>query len=159
MIHVHVLNIFRLWNMRGSFIQTRLRFLASWWFINIWLFRWLISRGKFKAVPVDSIVEQTVIPLAFEIWLSRYDPDASPYQGANQCNAPIMLAVYKILDFQSQAKVQANFWGHNLWGEISSTPIEMFSYVGWYRQSSTAKPYIAASLTHICKSNYDYDII
>ena len=27
---------------------------------------------------MDSIVEQTVIPQAFEILLSRYDPDASP---------------------------------------------------------------------------------
>ena len=35
-------------------------------------------KGKVKAVHVDSIVEQTVIPLAFEIQLSRYDPDASP---------------------------------------------------------------------------------
>ena len=31
-----------------------------------------------KAVHVDSIVEQIVIPLVFEIGLSRNDPDASP---------------------------------------------------------------------------------
>ena len=35
-------------------------------------------KGKFKAVHVDSIVEQTVIPLVFEGRLSRNDPDASP---------------------------------------------------------------------------------
>ena len=54
-------------------------------------------------------MEQTVIPLAFEIRLCRFDPDASPYQGANHCNAPIMLAMYEFLDFQSQAKVQKQF--------------------------------------------------
>ena len=42
------------------------------------LFLWLISREKFKAVHVDSIVEQTVIPLVFEVGLFRSDPDATP---------------------------------------------------------------------------------
>ena len=46
--------------------------------LEVGLFRWQISRGKLKAFHVDSIVEQTVISLAFEIRLSRYDPDASP---------------------------------------------------------------------------------
>ena len=46
--------------------------------LGVRLFRWLISCEKFKAVHVDSIVEQTVIPLVFEVQLSRYDPDASP---------------------------------------------------------------------------------
>ena len=73
-------------------------------------------KGKFKAVQMDLIVEQTVITLAFEIRLSRYDPDAFPYQGANQCNAPIMLAMYKFLDFQSQAKVQKQFSGDTICG-------------------------------------------
>ena len=75
--------------------------------LEVRLFRWLISRENSKAVHVDSIVEQTVIPLVFEVRLSRYDPDASPYQGANQCNTqcntPIILAMYKSLYFQSQA--------------------------------------------------------
>ena len=56
-------------------------------------------------------MEQAVIPLAFEIPLSRYDLDASPLQGANPCNTPIMLAMYKFLDFQSQAQVQNQFSG------------------------------------------------
>ena len=42
------------------------------------LFLWLISREKFKAVHVDSIMEQTVILLVFEVRLSRNDPNASP---------------------------------------------------------------------------------
>ena len=42
------------------------------------LFLSLISRENFKGVHVDSIVEQTVIPLVFEVQLSRNDPDASP---------------------------------------------------------------------------------
>ena len=42
------------------------------------LFLWLISREKFKAVHVDSIVEQTVIPLVSEVQLFRNDQDASP---------------------------------------------------------------------------------
>ena len=42
------------------------------------LFLWLISREKFKAVHVDSIMEQTVIPLVFEVRLSCNDPNASP---------------------------------------------------------------------------------
>ena len=42
------------------------------------LFLWLFSREKIKAVHVDLIVEQTVIPLVFEVRLSRNDPDASP---------------------------------------------------------------------------------
>ena len=46
--------------------------------LEVGLFRWLISREKFKAVHVDFIVEQNVIPLVFEVPLSRYDPDASP---------------------------------------------------------------------------------
>ena len=46
--------------------------------LEVGLFRLQISRGKFKAVHMDSIVEQTGIPQAFEIRLSRYDPDASP---------------------------------------------------------------------------------
>ena len=71
--------------------------------LEVGLIRWLISRGKFKAVHVDSVVEQTVIPLVFEVRLSHNDPDASPLQGENQCNAPIMLAMYKFLYFQSQA--------------------------------------------------------
>ena len=45
--------------------------------LEVRLFLWLISRKKFKAVHVDSIVEQTVIPLVFEAGLSRNDPDAS----------------------------------------------------------------------------------
>ena len=46
--------------------------------LEVRLFLWLISREKFKAVHVDSIVQQTAIPVVFEIWLSRNDPDASP---------------------------------------------------------------------------------
>ena len=46
--------------------------------LEVGLFLWLISRGKFKAVHVDSIWEQTVIPLVFEVRLSRNDTDASP---------------------------------------------------------------------------------
>ena len=42
---------------------------------------------------------------------------------------------------------------------FSKTPVESFSHVGWYRQCSTAKSFFSASLTRICKSNYDYDII
>ena len=43
---------------------------------------------------------------------------------------------------------------------FSKTPIEsFFPHVGWYRQSSTAVSYFAASLNRICKSNYDYGII
>ena len=84
--------------------------------LEVRLFRWLISREKFKAVHVNSIVEQTVIPLVFEVRLSRYDPDASPQQGANQCNTSIMLAMYKFLDFQSQAKVQKQFSGDTICG-------------------------------------------
>ena len=34
--------------------------------------------GKFKPIHVDSIGEQTVIPLVFKVRLSRNDPDASP---------------------------------------------------------------------------------
>ena len=45
--------------------------------LEVRLFLWLISREKIKAVLVDSIVEQTVIPLVFEIRLSRFYPDAS----------------------------------------------------------------------------------
>ena len=67
--------------MRGSFIQNRLRFLdpdgSSTLFFRR-LFLWLISREKFKVVHMDSIVEQTVISLVFEVRLSRHDPDASP---------------------------------------------------------------------------------
>ena len=123
---------------------------------------------------MDSIAEQTVIPMAFEIRLSRYDPDASPQQGANQYNAPIMLAMYKFLDFQSQAKVQKQFSGDtncrakhllipyvfkNAYRNVFHTGKTLIRLLRWYRQSSTAKSYIAASLTRICKSNYDYDII
>ena len=71
--------------------------------LEVRLFLWLISREKSKAVHVDSIVEQIVIPLVFEVGLSRNDPDASSYQGENQCKAPINLARYKFLYFQSQA--------------------------------------------------------
>ena len=46
--------------------------------LEIRLFHLLITREKFKAVHVDSIVEQAVIPLVFEVRLSRYDLDASP---------------------------------------------------------------------------------
>ena len=46
--------------------------------LEVRLFLWLISRGKFKGDHVDSIVEQTVIPLVFEVRLSRNDPDVSP---------------------------------------------------------------------------------
>ena len=46
--------------------------------LEVRLFLWLISREKFTAVHVDLIVEQTVIPLVFEVRLSRNDPDASP---------------------------------------------------------------------------------
>ena len=42
-------------------------------------------------------------PPVFEVRLSRNDQNASPYQGENQCNAPIMRAMYKFLHFQSQA--------------------------------------------------------
>ena len=46
--------------------------------LEVRLFLWLISRGKFKAVHGDSVMEQAVIPLVFEVRLSRNDPDASP---------------------------------------------------------------------------------
>ena len=46
--------------------------------LEVRLFLWLFSKEKFKAVHVDSIKEQNVIPLVFEVWLSRNDPDASP---------------------------------------------------------------------------------
>ena len=45
--------------------------------LEVKLFLWLISKKDFKAVRVDSIVEQTVIPMVFEVRLSRNDPDAS----------------------------------------------------------------------------------
>ena len=38
-----------------------------------------ISLANFKGkIHMDSIMEQTVIPLVFEVRLSRNDPDASP---------------------------------------------------------------------------------
>ena len=46
--------------------------------LEVRLFLWLIAREKFKAVHMDSILKQTVIPLVFEVQLSRNDPDASP---------------------------------------------------------------------------------
>ena len=46
--------------------------------LEVRLFPWLISREKFKAVHMDSIVEQTVIPLVSEVQLFRNDQDASP---------------------------------------------------------------------------------
>ena len=46
--------------------------------LEVRLFLWLISREKFKAVHVDSIVKQTVIPLVSEVQLFRNDQDASP---------------------------------------------------------------------------------
>ena len=45
--------------------------------LEVRLFLWLISREKFKAVHVGSIVEQTD-SLEFQVGLSRNDPDASP---------------------------------------------------------------------------------
>ena len=46
--------------------------------LEVRLFLLLISREKFEVVHVDEVVEQTVIPLVFEVRLSRNDPDASP---------------------------------------------------------------------------------
>ena len=88
--------------------------------LEIRLFLWLISREKFKAVHVDSILEQTVIPLVVEVRLSRNDPDASPLQGENQCYAPIMLAMYKFLFSMPSLSSKAIFWRPNLWGETFS---------------------------------------
>ena len=51
---------------------------STLFFRSLRRFLWLISREKFKAVHVDSIVEQTVIPLVFEVRLSRNDTDDSP---------------------------------------------------------------------------------
>ena len=51
---------------------------SSTLFLEVRLFHWLISREKFKAVHVDLIDEHTVIPLVFEVRLSRNDPNDSP---------------------------------------------------------------------------------
>ena len=85
--------------------------------LEVRLFLWLLSRGNFKAVHVDSIVEQNVIPLVFEVQLSCNDPDDSTKQGEHQCNAPIMLAIYNILYFQSQAYFQKPFSADLIFGE------------------------------------------
>ena len=110
-------NIYSDSEIYGSLFRTD---LDSWLLSTLFIRSLTISladfKGKFKAVHMDSIVEQTVIPLEFEIRLSRYDPNASPQQGENQCNAPIMLAMYKFLDFQSQAKVQKQFSGDTICG-------------------------------------------